>query len=119
MGLAMVDEAAEHLFGGIELYEHPVLLPHLLGFFELFEHLRLDMGLTIVDVAAEHLFGGVEEYLRSSSFFDPFGTIENLALSSAVHTEPWTSSSATSATCAPPGARPVVGLTSLDPVVVP
>merc|ERR1719310_1377328 len=48
-----------------------------------------DMGLTIVNKHAEHVLGIVElyEYLKSSPFIGPFGTIENPVLVPAIHTE--------------------------------
>merc|ERR1719367_2046635 len=47
------------------------------------------MGLTIVNEAAEHILGIIElyEYLKSSPFIGPFGTIENPVLVPAIHTE--------------------------------
>merc|ERR1711982_194271 len=41
-----------------------------------------DMGLTIVNTQAEHMLGIIElyEYLKSSPFIGPFGTIENPVL---------------------------------------
>eukprot|EP00929_Paragymnodinium_shiwhaense_P018046 TRINITY_DN1279_c0_g4_i1.p1 TRINITY_DN1279_c0_g4~~TRINITY_DN1279_c0_g4_i1.p1 ORF type:complete len:289 (+),score=56.52 TRINITY_DN1279_c0_g4_i1:76-867(+) len=48
-----------------------------------------DMGLTIVNPQAEHVLGIIElyEYLKSSPFIGPFGTIENPVLIPAIHTE--------------------------------
>merc|ERR1711981_677919 len=48
-----------------------------------------DMGLTIVNEGAEHILGIIElyEYLKSSPFIGPFGTIENPVLVPAIHTE--------------------------------
>merc|ERR1719159_1131201 len=48
-----------------------------------------DMGLTIVNTQAEHVLGIIElyEYLKSSPFIGPFGTIENPVLVPAIHTE--------------------------------
>merc|ERR1719454_972641 len=48
-----------------------------------------DMGLTIVNTQAEHVLGIIElyEYLKSSPFIGPFGTIENPVLIPAIHTE--------------------------------
>merc|ERR1712125_286967 len=48
-----------------------------------------DMGLTVVNDKAEHVLGIIElyEYLKSSPFIGPFGTIENPVLVPAIHTE--------------------------------
>merc|ERR1712232_916627 len=48
-----------------------------------------DMGLTIVNQQAEHVLGIIElyEYLKSSPFIGPFGTVENPVLVPAIHTE--------------------------------
>merc|ERR1719191_2084828 len=48
-----------------------------------------DMGLTIVNTQAENVLGIIElyEYLKSSPFIGPFGTIENPVLIPAIHTE--------------------------------
>jgi cytochrome c oxidase subunit 5b len=48
-----------------------------------------DMGLTPVNTEAEHVLGVIElyEYLKSSPFIGPFGTIENPVLVPAIHTE--------------------------------
>merc|ERR1719454_2300402 len=54
-----------------------------------YKQLCRDMGLTIVNEAAEHILGIIElyEYLKSSPFIGPFGTIENPVLVPAIHTE--------------------------------
>jgi len=54
-----------------------------------YKQLCRDMGLTIVNEAAEHILGVIElyEYLKSSPFIGPFGTIENPVLIPAIHTE--------------------------------
>merc|ERR1712176_1174691 len=54
-----------------------------------YNQLCRDMGLTIVNEAAEHILGVIElyEYLKSSPFIGPFGTIENPVLIPAIHTE--------------------------------
>ena len=47
-----------------------------------YKQLRRDMGLTIVNRGAKHTPGIIElyEYLKSSPFIGPFGTIENPVL---------------------------------------
>jgi len=54
-----------------------------------YKQLCRDMGLTIVNEAAENILGIIElyEYLKSSPFIGPFGTIENPVLVPAIHTE--------------------------------
>jgi len=54
-----------------------------------YQQLCRDMGLTIVNDATENLLGILElyEYLKSSPFIGPFGTIENPVLVPAIHTE--------------------------------
>lgn len=54
-----------------------------------YKQLCRDMGLSIVNEQAENLLGIVElyEYLKSSPFIGPFGTIENPVLVPAIHTE--------------------------------
>lgn len=54
-----------------------------------YKQLCRDMGLTIVNEAAENILGVIElyEYLKSSPFIGPFGTIENPVLVPAIHTE--------------------------------
>jgi len=54
-----------------------------------YKQLCRDMGLTIVNEKAEHILGIIElyEYLKSSPFIGPFGTIENPVLVPAIHTE--------------------------------
>lgn len=54
-----------------------------------YKQLCRDMGLTIVHQQAEHMLGIIElyEYLKSSPFIGPFGTIENPVLVPAIHTE--------------------------------
>lgn len=54
-----------------------------------YQQLCRDMGLTIVNQQAEHVLGIIElyEYLKSSPFIGPFGTIENPVLVPAIHTE--------------------------------
>merc|ERR1712066_108251 len=54
-----------------------------------YKQLCRDMGLTIVNEGAEHILGIIElyEYLKSSPFIGPFGTIENPVLIPAIHTE--------------------------------
>jgi len=54
-----------------------------------YQQLCRDMGLTIVNEGAEHILGIIElyEYLKSSPFIGPFGTIENPVLIPAIHTE--------------------------------
>jgi len=54
-----------------------------------YQQLCRDMGLTIVNEKAEHILGVIElyEYLKSSPFIGPFGTIENPVLVPAIHTE--------------------------------
>lgn len=54
-----------------------------------YKQLCRDMGLTITNEAAEHILGVIElyEYLKSSPFIGPFGTIENPVLIPAIHTE--------------------------------
>jgi len=54
-----------------------------------YQQLCRDMGLTIVNEKAEHILGIIElyEYLKSSPFIGPFGTIENPVLVPAIHTE--------------------------------
>merc|ERR1711972_1237677 len=48
-----------------------------------------DMGLTVKTQQAEHILGVIElyEYLKSSPFIGPFGTIENPVLVPAIGTE--------------------------------
>mmetsp|Transcript_116640 Transcript_116640/g.330531 ORF Transcript_116640/g.330531 Transcript_116640/m.330531 type:complete len:265 (+) Transcript_116640:72-866(+) len=48
-----------------------------------------DMGLTVKTEQVEHILGVIElyEYLKSSPFIGPFGTIENPVLVPAIHTE--------------------------------
>merc|ERR1712098_399011 len=52
-----------------------------------YQQLCRDMGLTIVNEAAEHLLGVIElyEYLKSSPFIGPFGTVTNPVLVPATH----------------------------------
>merc|ERR1711862_132707 len=52
-----------------------------------YQQLCRDMGLTIVNEAAEHLLGVIElyEYLKSSPFIGPFGTVTNPVLVPAIH----------------------------------
>merc|ERR1711953_996973 len=47
------------------------------------------MGLSVMNSVAEHNLGIIElyEYLKSSPFIGPFGTIENPVLIPAIHTE--------------------------------
>merc|ERR1712025_1093697 len=54
-----------------------------------YKQLCRDMGLTIVNEHAENVLGIIElyEYLKSSPFIGPFGTIENPVLVPAIHTE--------------------------------
>lgn len=54
-----------------------------------YKQLCRDMGLTIVNKQTEHVLGIIElyEYLKSSPFIGPFGTIENPVLIPAIHTE--------------------------------
>jgi len=54
-----------------------------------YKQLARDMGLSIVNEPAEHMIGLLElyEYLKSSPFVGPFGTIENPVLIPAIHTE--------------------------------
>mmetsp|Transcript_69717 Transcript_69717/g.150201 ORF Transcript_69717/g.150201 Transcript_69717/m.150201 type:complete len:268 (+) Transcript_69717:52-855(+) len=54
-----------------------------------YKQLCRDMGLTTVNEAAEHILGIIElyEYLKSSPFIGPFGTIENPVLVPSVGTE--------------------------------
>jgi len=54
-----------------------------------YKQLARDMGLSVVNEPAEHMIGLLElyEYLKSSPFVGPFGTIENPVLIPAIHTE--------------------------------
>ena len=54
-----------------------------------YKQLCRDMGLTTVNEAAEHILGIIElyEYLKSSPFIGPFGTIENPVLVPSVGTQ--------------------------------
>merc|ERR1719183_1043949 len=54
-----------------------------------YKQLCRDMGLSIVNQPAEHMMGLIElyEYLKSSPFVGPFGTIENPVLVPSIHTE--------------------------------
>jgi len=54
-----------------------------------YKQLARDMGLSIVNEPAEHMIGLLElyEYLKSSPFVGPFGTVENPVLIPAIHTE--------------------------------
>jgi cytochrome c oxidase subunit 5b len=54
-----------------------------------YKQLCRDMGLSIVNEPAEHALGIIElyEYLKSSPFIGPFGTIENPVLVPAIMTE--------------------------------
>eukprot|EP00933_Yihiella_yeosuensis_P053973 TRINITY_DN522_c0_g1_i1.p1 TRINITY_DN522_c0_g1~~TRINITY_DN522_c0_g1_i1.p1 ORF type:complete len:268 (+),score=66.80 TRINITY_DN522_c0_g1_i1:73-876(+) len=54
-----------------------------------YKQLCRDMGLTIVNEQAENILGVIElyEYLKSSPFIGPFGTVENPVLVPAIHTE--------------------------------
>jgi len=54
-----------------------------------YKQLCRDMGLTVMNEPAEHALGLIElyEYLKSSPFIGPFGTIENPTLVPAIHTE--------------------------------
>lgn len=54
-----------------------------------YKQLARDMGLSIVNTPAEHMMGLLElyEYLKSSPFVGPFGTIENPVLIPAIGTE--------------------------------
>merc|ERR1712056_141608 len=54
-----------------------------------YKQLCRDMGLATVNAPAEHMLGVLElyEYLKSSPFIGPFGTIENPVLIPAIHTE--------------------------------
>merc|ERR1740115_565676 len=54
-----------------------------------YKQLCRDMGLSIVNEPAEHALGVIElyEYLKSSPFIGPFGTIENPVLIPAIFTE--------------------------------
>jgi len=54
-----------------------------------YKQLCRDMGLSIVNQPAEHMMGVIElyEYLKSSPFVGPFGTIENPVLVPSIHTE--------------------------------
>lgn len=54
-----------------------------------YKQLCRDMGLSIVNEPAEHALGLIElyEYLKSSPFIGPFGTVENPVLVPAIHTE--------------------------------
>lgn len=54
-----------------------------------YKQLSRDMGLLQVNKASEHVFGLVElyEYLKSSPFVGPYGTIENPVLIPSVHIE--------------------------------
>jgi len=52
-----------------------------------YKQLSRDMGLMVVNKPAEHVLGLIElyEYLKSSPFVGPFGTIENPVLVPSVH----------------------------------
>jgi len=54
-----------------------------------YQQLARDMGLSIVNAPAENMIGLLElyEYLKSSPFVGPFGTIENPVLVPAIGTE--------------------------------
>jgi len=54
-----------------------------------YKQLCYDMGLTVVNEATENMIGIIElyEYLKSSPFIGPFGTIENPVLVPAMGTE--------------------------------
>ncbi|KAF8817718.1 hypothetical protein IE077_000618, partial [Cardiosporidium cionae] len=54
-----------------------------------YRQLARDMGLQIVHEESEHMMGLLElyEYLKSSPFVGPFGTIENPVLVPSVNTE--------------------------------
>lgn len=54
-----------------------------------YKQLCRDMGLTIVNEPMEHWLGLIElyEYLKSSPFIGPFGTIENPVLIPGIHIE--------------------------------
>jgi len=54
-----------------------------------YKQLCRDMGLTVVNSKASTVLGIIElyEYLKSSPFIGPFGTIENPVLVPAIHTE--------------------------------
>jgi cytochrome c oxidase subunit 5b len=54
-----------------------------------YKQLARDMGLSVVNEPAEHMICLLElyEYLKSSPFVGPFGTLENPVLIPAIHTE--------------------------------
>lgn len=54
-----------------------------------YKQLAIDMGMQIANIENEHMLALLEfyEYLKSSPFVGPFGTIENPVLVPSVHTE--------------------------------